>query len=334
MGGFNYRVAGQVWRAASDEWRTVRWQVTDDAFADAARPAVRFRLFAEEWAGRDRVLRLASVRVSHAVLRMKAEHNVLVCGQATQVQLQAFDAAGDPLPDGTAVRLRVRRDPAALTVPGGVLVQDGQATFEVTAGPEAGSAQLVASVADQRAELPLHVLDGPGEVVEQTAEITAAELAANARVTGETTGPSTVALHQDENGVDVLDCTFTRKTDRPDEDLLLELDAPIPGLPSQFCLMVGSADESVESLLVDLTDRDGEVFMYVLKPLFVGQLGAFSELELDCRARSYPTYGARKLNAVLDLPCTLARVRARLKEGVPEGHLRIWGARFDVEAPA
>ena len=78
IGGFSYRVAGQLWRAGSGRWRTARWQVTDEAFADPARQAVRFRLFAEEWVPGDRTLRVASVRVSHAAIRMEPEHQVLL----------------------------------------------------------------------------------------------------------------------------------------------------------------------------------------------------------------------------------------------------------------
>jgi hypothetical protein len=329
-GGFNYRAAPAVWRRDTDTWKLARWQIADDAFADAARDGIRFRVFAQGWEGNDPVC-ISWVRVSHEAILMEPASDVVLCGQTVPVTLSACNRAGDPLPDGTQVALSCDpASPAAVDAPTASLA-GGEAEFNVMAGDEPGTAWIAASAGDVSASAPLHVLAGDGAVAEQTVLVEPAEV--TAQFAPENVADSSVTLGTDDHGQDVLRCTFSMKPQAQAQFATLTLGVPIPGLPRRFRAFVGSDDESVDSLMLDLVDRDGEVFAYVLDPFGFGTLKPYMELGLDCRAFSYATFGTPDRNGIIDLPCSLRSMRARVTEACPESHLTIWGCQFDVVAP-
>ncbi len=329
-GGFNYRAAPAVWRGDTHTWKPARWQLTDEAFADVARDGVRFRLFAQGWEGNDPVC-VSWVRVSHEAICMAPASDVVLCGQTVPVTLSACNRAGDLLPDGTQVALSCDpAGPAAVDAPT-LSLADGQAKFNVMAGEEPGTAWITASVGDISTSAPLHVLAGEGAVTEHTVLVGPAEV--TAQFAPENVADSSVTLATDDHGQDVLRCTFSMKPQARAQYATLSLGVPVPGLPKRFCAYVGSDDESVDSLMLDLVDRDGEVFAYVLDPWGFGALKPYMELGLDCRAFSYATFGTPEANGIIDLPCGLRSLRARLTEDYPEGHLTISGFQFDLVAP-
>ncbi len=330
-GGFNYRAAPAVWRADTNTWKPARWQIADGAFADVARDGVRFRLFAQGWEGNDPIC-ISWVRVSHEAIRMEPATDVALCGQTVPVTLSACNRAGDPLPDGTQVALDCEPpSPAAVDAPT-VSLAAGQAKFSVMTGDEPGTAWIAASAGDMSASAPLHVMAGDAAVAQQTVLVGPAEM--TAQFAPENLVDSSVTLGADDHGQDVLRCTFSLKPQARAQYATLTLGVPVPGLPRRFCAFLGSDDESVDSLMLDLVDRDGEVFAYTLDPWGFGALKPYMELGLDCRAFSYATFGTPKRNGIIDLPCSLRSLRVRLTEDYPEAHFSIWGFQFDVLAPA
>lgn len=329
-GGFNYRAAPAVWRRDTNAWKRARWQIADDAFADVVRGGVRFRFFAQGWEG-NAPLCISWVRVSHEAIRMEPAAEVALCGQTVPVSLSACDAAGDPLADGTEVVLTCEPGSAAAVDPATVSLTDGQAELRVMAGGEPDTAWIRAAAGDISASAPLHVLAGGGPVAEQTVLLRPGEMTAG--FAPENVSQSSVTLATDDQGQDLLRCTFSMKPQAQAQYATLTLGVPVPGLPKRFHALVGSDDESVDSLMLDLVDRDGEVFAYVLDPFGFGALKPYMELGLDCRAFSYATFGTPQANGVMDLPCGLRSLRVRMTEDCPEAHLDFWGVQFEVVAP-
>ena len=152
-------------RTGTDTWTQARWQVTDDAFCDPARDAIRFRLYDEGWDGDGRILSIASVKVTHEAVRFRPQQDAVLCGKSLPVVVEAYNAAGDPLPDGTEVKLSCQQSLVGLPwvmpqvadtgpivgtdrqhlagLPKSVTLTGGKAAFDLKAGgPQPGTARL------------------------------------------------------------------------------------------------------------------------------------------------------------------------------------------------
>jgi hypothetical protein len=329
-GGFNYRAAPAVWRTDSKEWKWAVWQVTDDAFADPGRGAVRCRLFAEEWMPDERRLHIGAAAVTHAAIRMKPPAEVVLAGMTCPVDLEAYNEAGEPLPDGTEVLLEVEPPDSAVARPAQVALRDGRGRFEVRAGEVAGTVWIRASAGETSASVPLHVVTGEGPVEERTLTIGPGDIARGAQFVADSVVEGSVTPPAPADGA--VECAFTRRAQG--DWARLSLNVPVPGLPRRFCVRAGCPDGSIDGAMLDLLDRDGEVFAYVLDPMGFGPLRAVEDLCLDARAISYPTFGSPHVNGVIDLPCSFRSLRFAPVEGKPQGRLTIASIEVDVVAPA
>ena len=336
-GESSFRVLSTIQRQDTKKWRWVRWQVTDPAFCDPMRDAIRFRLYDEAWWNDGRLLSVSQVRVTHEALVFRLQQEAVLCGERLPVTVEAYDQAGQPLPDGTEVRLSSRGRSLAER-PKAVTLTGGKADLEVVAGPTPGTLWLygVSPTAHTWLGTPFYVLAGPGPLEERTDAVMAEQLAATARFEGGTVAESTVDTFADDQGSVALRGCCVWKPGAPPGEAVLVLDAPIAGVPRRFRVALGCPDGSVDSVWARIRDANGELFSYYLELRAEGRpLPPYAERGLECRATGGPSYvaGPGKADGAIDLPCTLYSLDFTPSPGLDQAELDVWAVETDVLAP-
>jgi len=325
-------------RQNTKKWRWLRWQVTDPAFADPMRDAIRFRLYDEAWWNDGRLLSVSQVRVTHEALVFRSEREAMLCGERLPVTVEACDQAGQALPDGTEVRLSTKGKSLAER-PKPVTLTGGKANLELVAGQTPGTVGLYGfqPTAKGLVSRPFFVLAGQGPLEERTDSVTAEQLAATARVEGPTVADSTVDTFTDDQGATVLRGSCVFKAGVPPGEARLVLNAPIAGVPRAFRVALGCPDGSVDSVWARFKDANGELFPYYLELRLEGKpLPPYAERGLECRAIAGPTYveGPGVADGIMDLPGTLYGLDFSPCPGLDRAELDVWGVETDVLAPA
>jgi len=334
-----FRTLPTVQRRNTKTWRWVRWQVTDPAFCDPNRDAVRFCFYDEAWWNDGRLLSISQVRVTHEALVFRPQQEAVLCGERLPVTIEAYDKAGQPLADGTEVKLASRAGQALAERPRkSVTLAGGKADFEIATGPTPGTVWLYGSIAGSKnwTGTAIHVLAGQGQLEERTDLVTGEQLAATARFQGPAVADSTVDTFTDDQGQVALRGHCTWKPNVRTDDTRLVLNVPIAGVPKRFCVYLGCPDQSVDSAWARVRDRTGECFSYCLEPRGEGRcLPPFAERCLDAHATAGPSYmeGPGRADGVIDLPCTLWYIDVTPMEGCPEAEIDVWGVETDVLAP-
>jgi hypothetical protein len=334
-----FRVLSTVQRQGTPKWRWVRWQVTDPAFCDPNRDAIRFRFYDEAWWNDGRLLSISQVRVTHEAVVFRPEQEAVLCGERLPVTVEAYDKAGQPLPDGTELKLASKAGEAlGEQLPKSVTLTAGKADLEVLAGPSPGTVSLYGMAAGSKnwVGTAVHVLAGEGELEERTDLVTGEELATTARFQGDTVADSRVDTFTDDQGQVALRAWCSWKRDAPPGETWLLLDVPIAGLPKRFSVYLGCPDQSVDSVWARVKDREGEVFSYYLeRRADTIPLPPFAERSVDADALAGPSYvmGPGRADGVIDLPCTLWYIDITPMEGLREAEIHVWGVETDVLAP-
>jgi len=338
-GETHFRQLPRVERHGTREWRRVRWQVTDPAFCDPARDAIRFRFYDEAWWNDGRLLSISQVRLTHEAVVFRPQQEAVLCGDRLPVTVEAYDRAGQPLPDGTEVKLAARPGPALTERPSSVVLKGGKADFEVTAGASPDTVSLYGLPAGARAWVgqPVFILAGEGKLEERTDLVTGEQLAATARFQEDTLAESQVDTFTDDQGQVALRGTCAWKADvATPADTRLVLNMPIAGLPKRFCVYLGCPDQSVDSVWARIRDRNGELFPYHLERRLDNQpLVPFAERCLEFRAVAGPTYSLEgaKVDGILDLPCSLYALYIVPMPGFRQAEIDVWGVETEVLAP-
>jgi hypothetical protein len=334
-----FRVLSTVQRQGTPKWRWVRWQVTDPAFCDPNRDAIRFRFYDEAWWNDGRLLSISQVRVTHEAVVFRPEQEAVLCGERLPVTVEAYDKAGRPLPDGTELKLAPKAGEAlGGPLPKSVTLTGGKADLEVLAGPTPGTVWLYGLALGSKSWVgtPVHVLAGAGKLEERTDLVTGEELAATARFQGDTVADSRIDTFTDDQGQVALRAWCSWKGDAPPGDTRLLLDVPIAGLPKHFCVYLGCPDQSVDCVWARIRDRDGEIFSYYLeRRADTVPLPPFAERGLDLDTTAGPSYmeGPGHADGVIDLPCTLWYIDITPMQGLREAEIHVWGVETDVLAP-
>jgi len=342
-GGCAYRVVCTVQRNGTPRWRWVRWQVTDPAFCDVARDAVRFRFYDEAWWRDGRLLSISQVRVTHEALVFRPRQEAVLCSQRLPVTVEAYDKRGRPLLDGTEVKLASRPPATLAECPQSVTLTGGKAEFEVAAGPAPETAWIDGSVAPGQAPVskPIFVLDGPGPLEERTDMVAGGELAATARFECPALADGQIGTFTDDQGQVVLSgtCAWAAEVQRA-VDTRLVLDLPIAGVPRRLCVYLGCPDQSIDCVWARIRDRAGELFSYCLEPRDDDHaLADWVEACLECQATTGPTYTDARgssdpvINGVIDPPCSLYALDLVPAEGMRAAEIDVWGIETDVLAP-
>ena len=331
VGNSHSRAISSRRTTGTDKWLRTRWQVTDEAFGDAARDAIRFWLTNDAWWNDGRTLSVAAVRVTHEAVRFRPQNDGVLCGAPLAVEIEAWNAAGAPLPDGTEVMLTCTPGSALASLPKSVTLTGGKATFEVKAGPKPVTTRLFAMPKGTDAWLgdyPLYILAGEGEIKEWSDFVEPAQLQPMLRFDPDTVAESSFELVKDKQGLDVLRAHYVQKEGPGPPPPVLTFGIPFAGAPRRLSVHLGCPDKSVGSVEAEVDDGEGETFSYHL-----GLLPVYAECSLDCRAVGM-NWGGRVTNAVLDSPCTLRRIRLRPAAGWRDGTLDLWGIQTNVLAPA
>lgn len=337
-GESSFRVVSTVQRNGVPRWRWVRWHVTDPAFCDPARDAIRFRFYDEAWWNDGRLLSVSQVRVTHEAVVFRPQREAVLCGDRLPVTVEAYDKAGQPLPDGTELRLAARPGPALAEWPRSVTLRAGKADFEVTAGPMPDTVSLYGLPAGGQASArrPIFILAGQGELEERTDLVTGEQLATTARFEDNALSESHIETFADDRGQVALRATCVWKADVTPGDTRLVLDVPIAGLPRRFCVYLGCPDQSVDCVWARIRDRSGELFPYQLELHQDGRsLVSWAERCLECRAVGGPTYaiGGGSVDGIMDFPCSLYALYIAPMPGIREAEIDVWGVETEVLAP-
>jgi hypothetical protein len=338
-GGNAYRVISTIQRGGTPKWRWVRWQVTDPAFCDAARDAIRFRFYDEAWWNDGRLLSISQVRVTHQALVFRPQQDAALWGARLPVTLEGYDKEGKPLADGTEVRLACRPRTSLAECPQSVKLAGGKAEFEVQAGQLPGTASIygLAPGGGTWVGRPIFVLAGAGKLEERTDLVTGEQLAATARFDSPILADSQIGTFTDDQGQVALRATCSWKPEvTAPTDTRLVLDVPIAGVPRRFCVYVGCPDQSVDCVWARIKDRTGELFSYHLEPRAEGHaLVGWLEACLECRATAGPSYSETggTADGVIDLPCSLYALDLVPMQGFREAEIDVWGVETDVLAP-
>ncbi len=334
-----FRTLPTVQRHNTKEWRWVRWQVTDPAFCDPARDAIRFRFYDEAWWNDGRLLSISQVRVTHEALVFRPQQDAVLAGQRLPITVEAYDKTGQPLPDGTEVKLASRPGPALTERPPSVILKGGKADFEVTAGPKPDTVLLSGLPAGARAWVtkPIFILAGQGKLEERTDLVTGEELAATARFDSDSLAESKVSTFTDDKGQVALRGTCVWKPNVAPSDVRLILNVPFAGVPRRFRVRLGCPDRSVDTAAVRIKDRDGELFPYILEQRGEGTpLPVYAERGLECRAVGGPSYmeGGGTTDGIIDLPCSLFALYIAPMPGCHEAEIDVWAVETDVLGPS
>jgi hypothetical protein len=308
-------------------------------FCDPNRGAIRFRFYDEAWWNDGRLLSISQVRVTHEAVVFRPEREAVVCGERLPVTVEAYDKAGQALPDGTELKLASKaREALGEPLPKSVALTGGKADLEVLAGLDPGTVWLYGLPAGNThwAGAPVHVLAGEGKLEERTDLVTGEQLAATARFQGDTVADSRVDALTDDQGQVALRGHCTWKPDAAPGETWLVLDVPIAGVPKHFCVYLGCPDQSVAGVWARIKDRENEVFSFWLEPRADNQpLPPFAERCLGTDARAGPSYmmGPGRADGVIDLPCKLWYIDVEPSQGLHEAEIHVWGVETHVLAP-
>jgi len=334
-----FRALSSVERGGTKRWRWFRWQVTDPAFCDTGRDAIRFRFYDEAWWNDGRLLSVSQVRVTHKALVFRPPQEAVLCGEGVPVTVEAYDAAGQPVPDGTEAKLNSRPGQAlGERFPKSVTLEAGQTTFDIVAGPDPGTVWLYGLASGDKAWIgtPLHVLAGQGKLEERTDLVTGEQLAATARFEGDTLAESSVETFTDDQGQVALRAHCTWKPDTAPGETRLVFDLPVAGVLKRFRVYLGCPDQSVDCVWARIRDREGEIFSYCLEQAGDARpLPPFAERCLEAQATAGPSYmnGPGHADGVIDLPCAVWYLDVMPGEGRHEAEIDVWGVETDVLAP-
>jgi hypothetical protein len=332
-----FRVISTIQRTGTPKWRWVRWQVTDPAFCDPARDAIRFRFYDEAWWNDGRLLSISQVRVTHEALVLRPQEDAVLCGDRLPVRVEGYDKSGQPLPDGTEVKLAYKPASALTERPPSVTLRGGEASFEVAAGPKPKTVWLCGLPAGGRTWVrkPIFILAGQGKLEERTDLVTGEALAATARFASGALAESNVSTFTDDQGQMALRGTCAWKPEVTPGDTRLILDVPIAGVPRRFCVYLGCPDQSVDCVWARMRDRTGELFSYHIEPRDDGHaLEYWVEGCLECQAAG-PSYfeGPGTPDSIIDLPCSLYALDIVPMAGYRQAEIDVWGVEVDVLAP-
>jgi len=334
-----YHTLPTIQRHGTPKWRWVRWQVTDPAFCDPARDGVRFQFYDEAWRNDGRLLSVSQVRVTHEAVVFRPQQDAVLCGERLPVAAEGYDKAGQPLPDGTALKLATRPGTALAECPQSVVLRGGKADFEVVAGAEPGTVSLcgVPAGAQAWAGRPIYILAGQGKLEERTELVTGEQLATTARFEGGAFAGSSVATFTDDQGEVALRGQWSFKQDAGQNGWAeLVLDVPLAGVPRRLTVCLGCPDQTVDSVGARIRDAHGEIFSYCLEPILEGRaLPEYAERTLECRALAGPTWvaGPGSADGVMDLPCSLYSLGLTPMPGLPHGEIDVWRFETDILAP-
>jgi hypothetical protein len=177
---------------------------------------------------------------------------------------------------------------------------------------------------------PVHVFAGKGEVREWGEFIEPATLKTMIRFAPETVAQGSFDLLKDKEGKNVLRATYTCKAGAQAK---LEFRLPIAGAPRRLAVHLGCPDKSVESIMAEIDDKDGETFGYKLVQMGSGPVPPYADCSLDCRAAA-GNWSGRVANAVLEPPCVWRCIWMLPMPGRNEGTLDLWGIQVYALAPA
>jgi len=328
-----YHTQRTIERHGTPTWRWVRWQVTDPAFCDPTRDGLRFQLFDEGWKNDGRLLSVSQVRVTHEAVVFRPQQDAVLCGERLPVTVEAYDRAGQPLPDGTEVTLTTRPGRALAECPPSVVLNGGKADFEIVAGAEPGTVSLygLPAAGQAWAGKPIYILAGQGKPEERTELVTGEQLVTTARFAG---GPlAEISTFTDDWGEVALSGLWAFEQGGGWAELIL--DVPLPGVPRRLTACMGCPDQTVDSVWARIRDAHGELFSYWLEGIADGcALPEYAERTLECRALAGPTYGGGSADGVMDLPCSLYCLTLTRMPGVDHGEIDVWRVEVDVTAPA
>ena len=335
-GAYYTRGAPVARRTGTESWRKFCWQVTDDAFADVSRNGIRFQLFDEGWWG-DRILSVASVRVTHEAIPIRPEAWAVPCTTELPVTLEPSGPDGTPLPDGTELKLTYRPGFAFVDPPASVKVADGKASIRLKTGAAPMTAWIMAMAPGAKRWVgeAVHILESPGPLEVRDDLVLADSLLGKAYFLAQEVAESTIEGVTDGDGKPTIRGRFSCKPEGPKKDIKLVLEIPIAGLPQSLTVFAGSPEGSVNGLWAHIVDATGEIFPYQLHPRVGKSLDTYAEFTLD--ARGYHegiSYGTPKADGVIDLPCKfqcLLVTPLQGQEGAAE--VQVWGVEVRVLAP-
>jgi hypothetical protein len=331
-----YHTQRTIERHGTSTWRWVRWQVTDPAFCGPARNAIRFQFFDEGWKNDGRLLSISQVRVTHEAVVFRPERDAVLCGGRLPVTVEAYDQAGEPLPDGTELKLTTRPTGLLAECPQSVVLKGGAADFEVVAAATPGTVSLYGLAAGGKAWAgrPIYILAGRGEVEERTDLTTGEQLVATARLEA---GRSSISTFTDDQGeVALCGMWSSAQDDAPVGYAELILDVPVAGVPRSLTVCLGCPDQSIDCVWARIRDAHGELFTYWLEGIADNRaLPEYTERGLECRALCGPTYvlGPGSCDGVMDLPCTLYTLSLAPMPNVQQAEIDVWRVEVDVAAP-
>jgi hypothetical protein len=333
-----YHSQRAVQRHGTPKWRWVRWQVTDPAFCDPTREALRFQFYDEGWWNDGRLLSLSQVRVTHEAVVLRMQQDAVLCGERAPVTVEAYDRAGKPLPDGTRVKLTTRPGGMLAECPESVVLAGGKAEFEVVAGTKAGTVSLYGLPAGKQAWAgrPIYILAGQGKVEDRTELVTGEQLVTTARLEGGSTRASSISTFTDDQGEVALRGTWSSEREgNPVGYAELILDVPLAGVLRRLTVCMGCPDGSVDSVWARVKDANGELFTYWLEGIADNRaLPEYAERGLEFRALSGPTYvqGPGSWDGVMDLPCTLHTLSLQPMPKLQQAQIDVWRIEADVTA--
>jgi len=325
-GGWQYLAAPEIWRRNTRTWKRHTWQIRDPAFVQLEGGSRQFRLSSEGFGPPDRDLYVTFVGISRECLALDAESTALAAdGQSvSHVTLTARDAKGQPLPDGTEVRLHAARG----TAPKTMTLTGGQATFEFRASNRPGTGGVIAVLGDRVERCTIHILPGKGTPQLQTRRFEPAEMADAIKVSGDSVTDWTVSLDADPDGAPYVEVRvqFEAITQGPPM-AFVACPLRIEGVPERLALEVGG-DGSADWFMTLLEDMYGERFVYTFWPMGKGAIQEWSRVELQAKARAYAC--ERPGDGIIDLPASFPLLRVWFAPGCREGVFRLRSVEVDM----
>jgi hypothetical protein len=326
-GGWQYVAAPEVWRRNTRTWKRHTWQIRDAAFAQLPGGTRQFRLSSEGFGPPDRDLYVTFVGISRECLWLDAEPAALAADgeSVSHVTLTARDAKGQPVPDGTEVRLHAARG----TAPKTITLTGGQATFDFRASARPGTGAVFAVLGERVERCTIYLLPGKGTPQPQTRRFEPAEMADVIKVSGDSVTDSTVSLVADPDGTPYVEVRVKFDPAAQQGPPLAFIACPlrIDGVPERLALEVGG-DGSADWFMTLLEDVYGERFVYTLWPMGQGAIQGWRRVELQANARTYAC--ERPGDGIIDLPAEFPLLRVFFQPGCREGVLRLRGVEVEI----